>query len=205
LAINLAFDFSGLLKTRLIIAVLVRMRTSLGLTLAAAIVDFLFSLIVFQLFYVAFYFVAFIFMFSPQQTILLPGGDPHSFIPMAEIMILLNFATSPDYPAGTTIEFLTHSHAIPVILAFTLVPIFLTSVFFYASVAPSLWLWLFLFAGIVSRLLAPAWPSALYVFNFEQSPFRILGLVASSLVVLVWTFALFVMSLGLSAVSLFLG
>jgi hypothetical protein len=39
-------------------------------------------------------------------------------MPMAEIMILLNFATSPDYPAGTTIEFLTHSHAIPVISCF---------------------------------------------------------------------------------------
>jgi hypothetical protein len=204
LVANLVFDFFGLLKTRLIITFLIRMRNSLGMTLVAVVFEFFFSFLVFQLFYVVFYFLAFIFMFSPQQIILLPGGDPRSFAPMVEILILLNFAVSNAYPAGTTMEFLTHSHAIPIILAFTFVPIFLPSVFFYASVAPSLCLWLFLFAGTVSRLLAPAWPSALYFFNFEQSPFRILGLVASALVVLVWTFGLFVVNLGWSALSVLL-
>jgi hypothetical protein len=201
---NLVFDYLGLLKTRLIIGFLVRRRTSLSLTLGVAIIDFLFSFLVFQLFYIALYFTAFIFIFNPQQTIFLPGGDPQSLLPMTEIMIMLNFATSDAYPAGTTIQFLTHSHAIPIILAFTFVPIFLTSVFFYASVAPSLWLWLFLFAGILSRFLAPAWPAALYVFNFEQSPLKILGLVASALVILIWTFALLVVSLGSNALGILL-
>jgi hypothetical protein len=197
LVANLVFDFFGLLKTRFIIRFLTRRATFLPLISIAVVIDFVFSFVIFQIFYLAFYFVSLFFVFGHPQTLLLPGGDPTIFMPMlAEIMILLRLTTSKYYPSGAAMSFLTHSHVIQVILASILIPIFITSVFFYASIAPSIWLWLFFFAGILSRVLAPAWPSALHVFNFEQSPFAILGLVASALVLLVFTFGLFLLALG---------
>jgi hypothetical protein len=113
----------------------------------------------------------------------------------AAILILLHFATSPDYPSGTALEFLRNSHAIQVTLLYMLVPLTLTSVFFYASIAPSIWLWLFVLAAITSRTIAPSWPAAIYVFNFEQSPMRVIGLAAAAIVLLLGSFALAVGSL----------
>jgi hypothetical protein len=204
LAINLVLDYFGLLKTRWIIAFLARRRSILSLISIAIVIDLAVSFLVFQTLYLVLYFVSLSMIFG-QQMILIPGGDPRSFLPVfSELMILLQYATSPDYPAGATMEFLRHSHIIQIFLAFTFFPVFLTSVFFYASIAPSIWLWLFLFAGMVSRLLASTWPSALEFFNFEQNPLRMLGGLAAVLVLLFGTCILAVYHFWLVVLSLLL-
>jgi hypothetical protein len=101
-------------------------------------------------------------------------------------MILLNFLTSSAYQKGAFYNFLTHSHAILVILGITLVPISLTSVFFYASIMPSIWLWLFLLAAAISRVLAPIHPWAIRALDFEQNSIRTLGYLLAALLSFLW-------------------
>jgi hypothetical protein len=200
---NLILDFIGLLKTRLIISFLVRGKHSTLRSVLAAILDLVFSFLVFQIFYVVFCFVGLVVTFGGQH-ILLPAADPYSFMPMAELMILLNFATSHAYPSGTALDFLMHSHALGILLGVTFLPIYLTSVFFYSSIAPSIWLWLFVLAGIVSRAIAPIWPFTLYALNFEQAPLKMIGLVASVRVASVWILTVIAAVLGLATLSAFL-
>jgi hypothetical protein len=200
---NLILDYFGLLKTRLIIAFLVRKKRSVLRGMLAILADFLFSFFVFQTFYVIFYLVGFVVSFGYGR-IIMPGGDPRSFGPMVEILILLNFATNPAYPSGTAMHFLMNSHVISVFLYYTFFPIFLTSVFFYASIAPSIWLWLFVAAAVISRVIAPFWPLALRALNFEQAPIKMIGLVASIAVAVLWVFTIVVLVLGLATLSAFL-
>jgi hypothetical protein len=163
LVLNLLLDFVGLLKTRLIITFLAKRKLSVSIVAAAIVVDLIASFVIFQTLYLFLYFMSLVMIFSEPQTIIMPAGDPNTvMLVMSEMMILLHYATSPDFPAGATMEFIRQSHILPLFLAFTFVPIFLTSVFYYASIGPSIWLWLFLFAGIVSRLLASTWPTALH-------------------------------------------
>jgi hypothetical protein len=200
---NLILDFIGLLKTRLIIGFLVRGKHSMLRSVLAAILDLVFSFLIFQIFYVAFCFVGLVVTFGGQH-ILLPAADPYSFMPMVELMILFNFATNHVYPSGTALNFLMHSHALGILLAVNFLPVYLTSVFFYASIAPSIWLWLFVQAGIVSRWIAPIWPFTLYALNFEQAPLKMIGLVSGALVAGVWVLAFVVAALGLATLSVFL-
>jgi hypothetical protein len=197
---NLILDFFGLLKTRLIIRFLVLRKTSVIMGLMVALVDLLFSFMIFQVFYLGFYFFGMIRTFSSGQ-LFLPAADLSSLSPMIELLIILRFATFPGYPSGTAMQFIMHSHVIGVVLVETLLPVFLTSVFFYASVAPSIWLWLFVLAGVISRLIAPSWPSALYVLNFERAPLKMIGLIASVLAALSCTFGLFVLAIGIATLS----
>jgi hypothetical protein len=200
---NLVLDYFGLLKTRLIISFLVRKQHSVLRGMFAILADLLFSFIVFQTFYMLFYLVGFIFLFGYGR-IILPGGDPRTFGPMFEILILLHFATDHVYPSGTAMHFLTHSHAISVFLFFTFFPIFITSVFFYASIAPSIWLWLFVMAAVISRVIAPLWPVTLHTLNFEQAPIKMIGLVAGIAVAVLWILAIVVLAMGLATLSAFL-
>jgi hypothetical protein len=200
---NLILDFVGLLKTRLIISFLARGKHSALRGLFAVILDFAFSFILFEAFYVVFCFVGMVVSFGGQH-ILLPAADPYSFMPMVELMIFLGFATNHAYPSGMAVNFLMHSHAFGILLAVTLLPLYLTSVFFYASIAPSIWLWLFVLAGIVSRAVAPIWPFTLYALNFEQAPLKMIGLVASVLVAGVWILGVITAFLGLATLSVFL-
>lgn len=200
LVANLVLDFFGLLKTRLIITFLAKRGGSVWLGCIAAFADLVFSFAIFQAFYLVFYFVGFIVSFTTGH-MLLPAGDANSFLPMIALMVLFNFATSHAYPDGTAMHFLAHSHVVFVILAATFFPLFLTSVFFYASIAPSIWLWLFVGASTVSRLVAPFWPSALYALNFEDAPLKMIGLMAAALMVLLWTFTLLLLALGLQILS----
>ena len=199
---NLVLDFIGLLKTRIIIRFLVMKKPSVVGAILIAVADGVFSFLIFQTFYLVFYFVGMILTFTSGH-IFLPAADPSSLMPMMELLIILGFARH-GYPSGTAMDFLWHSHAIGIVLAETLLPVFLTSVFFYASVAPSIWLWLFVVAAIISRLIAPAWPSALYVLNFERAPLKMIGLMASTIVVLLCTLGLFLLSAGLATLSMFL-
>lgn len=200
---NLILDFIGLLKTRLIISFLMRGKHSTLRSVFAAILDLAISFLIFQIFYVVFCFVGLVVTFGGQH-ILLPAADPYSFMPMAELMILLNFATNHVYPSGTALNFLMHSHALGVLLAITFLPLYLSSIFFYASIAPSIWLWLFVLAGIVSRAIAPIWPFTLYALNFEQAPLKMIGLVASVLVAGIWMLGVMSAALGLATLSAFL-
>jgi hypothetical protein len=112
----------------------------MSLIAVAIIADLVASFVIFQTLYIFLYFASVMLIFSSPQAIIMPAGDPNTIMPvMAEMMILLHFLTSPDYPAGATIEFIRYSHVIPIFLAFTFVPVFLTSVFFYASIGPSNW------------------------------------------------------------------
>src|SRR6202000_2532341 len=94
------------------------------------------------------------------------------------------------YPPGTATNFLLHSHFLKIVFVVMMAPITLTSVFFYASIAPSIWLWLFVVAGIISRSIGPAWPGLLYVMNFDKAPVAMLGIVAAIFVVFSITFGL---------------
>jgi hypothetical protein len=136
-----------------------------------------------------------------MEEIWLPAGDAYSFGPMVEALIIFMFATGHAFPTSTVVDFLAHSHAIEVFVLFALIPYFLVSVFFYASMAPSIWLWLFFLSAAVSRFIAPSWPAALVVLNFEKAPLKMLGLIASVLVVLFITFSLSVLALGLSVLG----
>jgi hypothetical protein len=98
-------------------------------------------------------------------------------------------------------QFLMHSHAIGIILVETFLPLFLISVFFYASVAPSIWLWLFVLAGMISRVIAPIWPFTLYALNFEQAPLKMIGVVASVLVAILSVAMILVSTVGLATLS----
>jgi hypothetical protein len=205
LALNLLIDFVGLLKTRLIITFLAKRKISVSIVVAAIVVDLIASFVIFQALYLFLYFISVVMIFSAPQTIIMPAGDPNTVMPViAEIMILLHFMTSPDYSAGATMEFIRQSHVIAIFLAFTFVPIFLTSVFYYASIGPSIWLWLFLFASIVSRLLASTWPTALDFLDFEKSPLTVLGGIAAALFLLFATLILSVYEFWWTLVALFL-
>lgn len=193
IAANILLDYLALLKTRLVIMFLAK-RKNLFLSGPIAIAaDLVISVIIFQVFYFVFYFVGMIFSFGFGKMVL-PAGDPMALGPMIELMILLNFATSHLYPAGTATDFFLHSHLFKIIFVVMLAPITLTSVFFYASIAPSTWLWLFVFSGIISRSIGPAWPGLLYVMNFDKAPVAMLGIVAA-------IFVVFSITLGLALVS----
>ncbi len=120
----------GLLKTRLIAAFLAKRKLSVSIV-AAAIVDLIASFVIFQTLYLFLYFMSLVMIFSEPQTIIMPADDPNTvMLVISEMMILLHNATSPDFPAGATMEFIRQSHILPIFLAFTFVPIFLTSVFY---------------------------------------------------------------------------
>jgi hypothetical protein len=192
----------GLLKTRHIVAFLAKRKLSVSIV-AAAIVDLIASFVIFQTLYLFLYFMSLVMIFSEPQTIIMPADDPNTvMLVISEMMILLHNATSPDFPAGATMEFIRQSHILPIFLAFTFVPIFLTSVFYYASIGPSIWLWLFRFAGIVSRLLASTWPTALHFLDFEKAPLTVLGGIAVALFLLFATLILSVYQLWWTLVAL---
>jgi hypothetical protein len=189
---NLMFDYIALLKTRLLIRALTKANLSLVIGLLFLVLDFVFSFALFQSFYLLLYVVAFFVLFG-KGSIFLPASDPYSFWSMTEVMILLRSLTYSGYPPGTFYNFLTHSHAIPIILIVTLLPVTLTSVFFYASIMPSVWLWLFLFAVVASRSIAPIFPWAIRALDFEQNPITMVGYVLATMLSLLWV----VFSVGL--------
>jgi hypothetical protein len=186
---NLIFDYISLFKTRLIIKYLLRKQFSITLGMTFVICDFVFSFFLFQAYYIVFYIVSLYSIFLSQHVVL-PAADPKAFFVTMEILILLRFLTYPGYPAGTFYKFVTHSNAIKVILLPTIIPVTLVSVFFYASVMPSLWLWLFVFAGLISQRIAPIFSVVMPVLNFEQKPLRIIGLVLAALIVFGGVFVL---------------
>jgi hypothetical protein len=122
---------------------------------------------------------------------------------VVEILIMLSFLT-PGHPKGAFVNWITHSHAIPVILLATLLPLYITSVFFYASIMPSIWLWLFLLAGLISRGIAPLYPRALYALNFEQTPLRTIGFILAIFLSLAWVVFLVVVILYFEGILWFL-
>jgi hypothetical protein len=193
LVLNLGLDYVSLLKTRLIIRYLARKDFSFLRAVTVVIFDFVFGLLLFQTCYIVFYTVALFTLFHPDR--LFPASDPYSLFPIIEIMIMLHLLTYPTYPKGTFYDFLTHSHAIQIMLVLTLIPVTITSVFFYASMMPSIWLWLFVAAGVISRRIGPLYPKILYAFNFEQNPLRSVGFVASVVISFIWVLAVLVGSL----------
>jgi len=175
----------ALLKTRLIIKLLTGSRLSVKKSFLLLGIDLLVGMFLFQIFYLIFY-VASLYVNFRTTYRLFPGADPYNFLVSFDILIMLMFLTFPSYPAGTFFTFLTHSHAIPLFLITMLIPLFLTSVFFYASMMPSIWLWLFVAAGLASRLLGKIYPQALIVLDFEQNPLRTLGLVLAIALSFIW-------------------
>ena len=190
---NLVFDFFGLLKTRLMISDLEKGQTIARLGIVLVMFDFAISFLLFQAFYVLLYLVSVFVNFGSGNTFL-PAGDPYALLPTIEVMILL-FFLRPIYPAGTFYKFLIKSHAVQILLLATLLPLFLTAVFFYASIAPSIWLWLFLLAAATSRVVAPIAPWAVRALDFEQNPIRTLGYVLATALAVCWLALLGIWSL----------
>ena len=182
--LNLMFDYIALLKTRLLIKALTRVRLSLFLGLVFVVLDVIISFTLFEGFYLLLHAAAFLSIAGAK--IFLPAGDPYGFIPTLEVIILLIFLISFGYPPGGFHDFLNHSHAISISLIVTLIPITRTSVFFYASVMPSILVWLFLFAAVLSRLIVQVCPWAIRALDFEQNPLTLLGCVFAMLVSLLW-------------------
>jgi hypothetical protein len=180
---NLVLDYISLFKTRLIIKFLSRRKFSIirgGVFLAC---DFALGFLLFQTFYLGFYFVS-AFLTIGKQHVLFPAAEPYSILVMFEVTIALRYLTFPGYPPGTFINFVLHSNAKWVILLITLSPLFITSVFFYASIMPSVWLWVFVIAGLLSRRIAPLYPTVLYALNFEQNPIKMIGILVAASVML---------------------
>jgi hypothetical protein len=201
---NFILDYLSLFKTRMILRYLLRNDFSFLRSAALILLDFAFSFVLFQMWSVVLYFVSLFVTFGTGQ-MFLPAGDARIFMSaVVEILIMLDFLTNPGYPKGTFLNWITHSHAIPVILSATLVPLYITSVFFYASIMPSIWLWLFLLAGLISRGIAPLYPSALYALNFEQTPLRIIGFILAIFLSLAWVVFLIVVIIYFEGVLWFL-
>jgi hypothetical protein len=87
------------------------------------------------------------------------------------------------YPAGTFYKFLSHSHAVQILVLVAVIPVTLISVFFYASIMPSVWLWLFVLAGLVARGVARVLPSLLYALDFEHKPLTLIGVMLAAVIV----------------------
>lgn len=203
-SINLLLDYLSLLKTRLLIKGIRKANFSMALGLVFAVLDFAIGVVLFQAFYVILYTVA-LFINFRGEGIFLPAGDPYVLYPQTYVMIFLNYLTAPGYPSGAAYNFLVHSHVLAVLLLFTFVPLFLTSVFFYASMMPSIWLWLFLFAVLTSRVFAPVYPWAIRAFDFEQNPIRTLGYMVATILSLAWALAWTILPLYQTAILRFLG
>jgi hypothetical protein len=181
-AINLFLDYIALFKTRVIIKYLQQTKLFLWSGPALVVIDLFVSFFLFQIFYIALYFVSLLSIFLTNGPIL-PAADSSSFIASVEIMILLHFLTSPEYPAGTFYKFLSHSHAKQILVAVAVVPVTLISVFFYASLMPSIWLWLFVIAGLVARGMARVLPALIYALDFEQKPLTLIGLMLAGIII----------------------
>jgi hypothetical protein len=184
IVINLMLDYIALLKTRLLIKALTRVRLSPFLALVFIVLDSIISFTLFEGFYLLLY--AIVFLSIAGAKFFLSAGDPYGYFRTAEVTILLIFLISPGYPPGAFHSFLTYSHAISISLIVALVPISRASIFFYASIMPSIWLWIFLFAVVVARLVASNYPWMLRALDFEQNPLRTLGCVFAMLLSLLW-------------------
>lgn len=200
---NFILDYINLFKTRVILKYLLRKDFSFARSAAVILCDFVFSFLLFQTWSVVLYFVSLFVTFGSGR-MFLPAGDARIFVSaVVEILIMLSFLT-PGHAKGTFVNWITHSHAIPVILAATLLPLYITSVFFYASIMPSIWLWLFLLAGLISRSIAPLYPRALYALNFEQTPLRTIGFILAIFLSFAWVVFLVVVILYFEGVLWFL-
>jgi len=184
-AVNLFLDYFALLKTRLLIKLLEKTRPSILLGTIFVAFDFVFSFALFQCFYLFLYLVSVTAIFGGGK-FFLPAADPYGFYMTIEVFILSTFLLSPTAQKGAFSKFLANSHVVSLTLIVTLVPITITSVFFYASLMPSIWLWLFLLAASLSRVLAPIYPWAIRALDFEHNAIRTLGYLLSILLSLLW-------------------
>jgi len=184
-AVNIIIDYFALLKTRILVKLLAKTRPSIFLGIVFVIFDFLFSFVLFQCFYLLLDVASLIFIFGGKK-FFLPAADPYSFYMTIEVLILSEFLLSPTSAPGTFYKFLTHSHVATLMILLTLAPISLVSVFFYASMMPSIWLWLFLLAASASRAIGTVYPWAIRALDFEQNAIRTLGYFLSILLSVVW-------------------
>lgn len=186
-AVNLILDYLALLKTRVLIKLLAKTRPSIALGIGFVIFDFIVRFVLFQSFYLVLYIVSLEVIFGgSSKRFFLPAADPYGFYMAVEMLIALNFLLSPSYPKGMFFHFLAHYHAPQMMLIVTLVPLTTTSVFFYASLMPSIWLWLFLLAAVISRALIPIYPWAIRALDFEQNSIRTLGYLMATFLSFIW-------------------
>lgn len=200
---NSVLDYVGLFKTRIIIFLL-RKREIRGIfRIAILILDIISSFLIFQVWFILLYIVSLTTIFGSSHPFI-PAGDAFSIFAVVEIMMILRFLTWPGYPPGTAVKFLTNSNAIKIILTLTLVPFTLTSVFFYASILPSVWLWLFIAVSSSARVIGRRYHKYLTQLDFQQNPFRTIGLLIAAIVAGFWALVAGVVGLYLNGLGLLL-